>query len=173
MNASGYLTNPNAAYYEVRFKDSGDDLVFNDRINIDQKCTKFEVYRLHWLNSLGGFDSFNFTKVSKESIEIERSQFKKFQQLNYAKTDRLKTNYFTKFTESIELNSDLLTDVEWEGLRELVLSPIVILEVDKDTYYPINILETNYPINKVVNEQKPTSLLINIQFTFDNYRQSL
>jgi len=173
MNASGYMTNPNAAYYEVRFKDSGDDLVFNDRINIDQKCTKFEVYRLHWLNSLGAFDSFNFTKVSKESIEIERSQFKKFQQLNYAKIDRLKTNYFTKFTESIELNSDLLTDAEWEGLRELVLSPIVILEVDKDTYYPINILESNYPINKVVNEQKPTSLLINIQFTFDNYRQSL
>jgi hypothetical protein len=125
------------------------------------------------LNNLGGFDSFNFTKVSKESVEIERKQFKKFQQLNYAKTDRLKTNYFTKFSENIELNSDLLTDAEWEGLRELMLSPIVILEVDKDTYYPVNILETNYPINKVVNETRPTSLVINIQYTFDNYRQSL
>jgi hypothetical protein len=125
------------------------------------------------LNNLGGFDSFNFTKVSKESVEIERKQFKKFQQLNYAKTDRLKTNYFTKFSENIELNSDLLTDAEWEGLRELMLSPIVILEVDKDTYYPVNILESNYNINKVVNETRPTSLVINIQYTFDNYRQSL
>jgi hypothetical protein len=71
------------------------------------------------------------------------------------------------------LNSDLLTDAEWEGLRELMLSPIVILEVDKDTYYPVNILESNYNINKVVNETRPTSLVINIQYTFDNYRQSL
>jgi hypothetical protein len=54
-----------------------------------------------------------------------------------------------------------------------MLSPIVILEVDKDTYYPVNILETNYNINKVVNETRPTSLVINIQYTFDNYRQSL
>jgi hypothetical protein len=173
MSASGYMTNPNAAYYEVKFKDNADDPFFTKRINIDQTCTKYEVYRLHWLNNLGGFDSFNFTKVSKESVEIERKQFKKFQQLNYAKTDRLKTNYFTKFSENIELNSDLLTDAEWEGLRELLLSPIVILEVDKDTYYPVNILETNYPINKVINETRPTSLLINIQYTFDNYRQSL
>ena len=173
MNASGYMTNPNAAYYEVKFKDNGDDTLFTKRINIDQTCTKYQVYRLHWLNNLGGFDSFNFTKVSKESVEIERKQFKKFQQLNYAKTDRLKTNYFTNFTDNIELNSDLLTDAEWEGLRELMLSPIVILEVDKDTYYPVNILENNYNINKVVNETRPTSLVINIQYTFDNYRQSL
>jgi hypothetical protein len=173
VGVSGYMSNESLAYYIMTFRDPDDVILFTQRVNLDHKCTKYKVYRLHWLNNLGGFDSFNFTKVSKESVEIERKQFKKFQQLNYAKTDRLKTNYFTKFAENIELNSDLLTDAEWEGLRELILSPIVILEVDKDNYYPVNILETNYPINKVINETRPTSLLINIQFTFDNYRQSL
>jgi hypothetical protein len=173
VGVSGYMSNESLAYYIMTFRDPDDVILFTQRVNLDHKCTKYKVYRLHWLNNLGGFDSFNFTKVSKESVEIERKQFKKFQQLNYAKTDRLKTNYFTKFSENIELNSDLLTDAEWEGLRELILSPIVILEVDKDTYYPVNILETNYPINKVVNETRPTSLVINIQYTFDNYRQSL
>lgn len=172
MGASGYMTNPNASYYEVVFKDAGDDTLFTQRVNIDQKCSPYEVYRLHWLNKFGGFDSFNFTRVSKENIEIEQKQFKKLQSLNYSTIDRLKTDYFTKFSESIELNTDLLTNEEWEGLRELVLSPVVILETSSSSYIPINILETTYSPNKVVNEQKPTSLRITIQYTFDNYRQT-
>ena len=171
LTALGVTNLDNVAYYIFYIGENFD--AYKRRIDIDKTCSKYQTYRLHWLNNLGGFDSFNFTKVSKESVEIERKQFKKFQQLNYAKTDRLKTNYFTKFSENIELNSDLLTDAEWEGLRELILSPVVMLEVDRNTYYPVNILETNYPINKVVNETRPTSLVINIQYTFDNYRQSL
>ena len=172
MNASGYLTNPLAAYYVVTFKDDLQNITFSQRINIDQKCTNYDVYRLHWLNSLGGFDSFNFTKVSKTSNDINRKEFKRLQSLNYAKTERLKTNYFTQTSEQIEINTDLLTNEEWEGLLQLVLSPVVIMEVDKDNYIPVNILETNYSQNKVINEQRPTSLRLTIQYTFDNYRQA-
>lgn len=172
MGASGYLTNPNASYYVVNFKDNGDDDLFEIRVNIDQKCTIYDITRLHWLNHLGGFDSFNFTKVSKDNYNIERKQFKRLQQLNYNKTDRLKTNYYTKQSETIELNTDLLTNEEWEGLLQLVLSPIVIMEVDSNNYVPVNIIDTNYSPNKVVNEQKPTSLKITIEYTYDNYRQA-
>jgi hypothetical protein len=172
LSLNSLFEDPQSAYYILRFKDVSAQILFEKRINIDNKCTPYEVYRLHWLNKFGGFDSFNFTRVSKENIEIEQKQFKKLQSLNYSTTDRLKTDYFTKFSESIELNTDLLSNEEWQGLRELVISPVVILETSPTTYIPINILETTYSPNKVVNEQKPTSLRITIQYTFDNYRQT-
>ncbi len=172
MGLTSYLTNPDAAYYVLSFKDNGDDLLYAHRVNIDQTCTNYEVVRLHWLNNLGGFDSFNFTKVSKTTDNITRNQYKKLQPLNYAKTDRLKTTYFTKTTEQIEINSDLLTDAQWQGLLQLVLSPIVIMETSTSTYVPVNILESNYTPNKVINEKTPTSLKLTIEYTFDNYRQA-
>ena len=32
--------------------------------NLDQQCSKYEPVRLHWLNRLGGIDSFNFNLKS-------------------------------------------------------------------------------------------------------------
>jgi hypothetical protein len=167
------MANPLSSYYTVRLRDAGDNTLISRTINIDQECSKYQTYRLHWLNSLGGFDSFNFTKVSREIDEIERKQFKKFQRLNYATTDRLKTNYFTKLTESVILNSDLLSDAEYEGLEELVLSPVVMLEVNSSTYVPVNIRESNYEKKKYINDQAIPSFTITIEYTFENYRQAL
>lgn len=172
-NLTGLTTSPDAAYYTIRLRDAGDNTLLSRTINIDQECSKYQTYRLHWLNSLGGFDSFNFTKISREMDEIERKQFKKFQRLNYATTDRLKTNYFTKLTESVILNSDLLSDAEYSGLEELILSPVVMLEVNSSTYVPVNIRETNYEKKKYINDQAIPNFTITIEYTFENYRQAL
>lgn len=173
LGVSGYMSNENLAYYNVVCKDNGDDIIFTQRVNIDTSCSNYKVYRLHWLNSLGGFDCFNFKMVSTERIEIESKDFKKVQRFNYQSTDRLKTKYFTKFMESIVLNSDLLTDAEYAGLEELVLSPVVILEVDSNTYVPVNVVANNYVKRKYEQGRSIPTMELTIEYTFDNYRQSL
>lgn len=173
LGVSGYMSNENLAYYNVVCKDNGDDIIFTQRVNIDTSCNNYKVYRLHWLNSLGGFDCFNFKMVSTERIEIESKDFKKVQRFNYQSTDRLKTKYFTKFMESIVLNSDLLTDAEYAGLEELVLSPVVILEVNSNTYVPVNVVANNYVKRKYEQGRSIPTMELTIEYTFDNYRQSL
>jgi hypothetical protein len=173
FGASGFLENEAATSYEVRFANGGDSTLYSYVADIDHTCSKFGSIRLHWFNKFGGFDSFNFNRVNKPLTEIIRKQFKQFQPLNYSKQIRLRTNYFNESIDSIEINSDLLTNEEWEGLKELLLSPCVLYEYDKDNYYPVNITESNYEIKKVVNEQRPTSLVLNIEYTFNNVRQQL
>jgi hypothetical protein len=145
---------------------------FSRTFVIDKTCQKYNPIRLHYLNNLGGFDAFTFTKVSRNFTDIERKMFKKFQPLNYPKTFRAKTNYYTKFTDTIQVNSDGLTDAEWIGLKELVLSPIVMMEYGA-TYIPVNIIETNYEEKQYVNDRQISSLSLTLEYTFDNYRQSL
>jgi hypothetical protein len=162
-----------AAYYRVDIKNSSDELVFTKTIDVDSSCANYEIYRLHWLNSLGGFDAFNFTMVSTESVEIENKEYKKVQALGYQKTDRLKTKYFTKLTERITLNSDLLTDAESAALEQLVVSPVVMLETSATSYVPVNIVANNYVKRKYEQGRQIPNLQISIEYSFDNYRQSL
>lgn len=171
LGASPYLAN--GAYYRVDIRNSGDDIIFSKTIDIDNSCSKYQVYRLHWLNSLGGFDSFNFNMVSTERDEIETMQFKKVQALGYSKTDRLKTKYYTKFSESINLNSDLLSDAEYAALEQLVLSPVVMLEVNSTTYVPVNVIADNYVKRKYDQNREIPNMNLTIEYSFDNYRQSL
>ena len=171
LGASPYLAN--GAYYRVDIRNSGDDIIFSKTIDIDNSCSKYQVYRLHWLNSLGGFYSFNFNMVSTERDEIETMQFKKVQALGYSKTDRLKTKYYTKFSESINLNSDLLSDAEYAALEQLVLSPVVMLEVNSTTYVPVNVIADNYVKRKYDQNREIPNMNLTIEYSFDNYRQSL
>ena len=182
-NASGYYKSvydaafdyANAVYYRVNGQNtagSGAVTYFSRTFLIDTSCQKYSPIRLHWLNNLGGFDAYTFTKVSRNFTDIERKMFKKFQPLNYPKTFRAKTNYFTKLTDTIQINSDGLTDAEWIGLKELVLSPVVMMEYGA-TYIPVNIKESNYEEKIYINDRQISSLQLTIEYTFDNYRQSL
>lgn len=168
-----FLNNANASYIIVTLRDNTAATLYSRRINLDTSCPKYDVYRLHWLNSLGGFDAFNFNKVSIKKTGIERKQFKRFQPLGYSDTFRGKTNYFTKYTDTITLNSDGLTDEQWEGLKELFTSPVIYLEQDNNTLLSVNILESNYDELKYSTNRAINNLTFTIEFAFDNYRQTL
>lgn len=170
---NSFLNNANASYIIVTLRDNTAATLYQRRLNLDTSCPKYDVYRLHWLNSLGGFDAFNFNKVSIKKTGIERKQFKRFQPLGYSDTFRGKSNYFTKYTDTITLNSDGLTDEQWEGLKELFTSPVIYLEQDSSTLLSVNILESNYDELKYSTNRAINNLTFTIEFAFDNYRQTL
>lgn len=141
-------------------------------IEIVAACSKFDTIRLHWLNNLGGWDSYNFTKQSLKSMDIDRKQFKKMQSINYSKSDRLKTNYNTTITDKLQINSDWISDEMADWFQGLLTSPIVYLERGTDNFIAVNITNSNYLIQNYLNARKLHNLQLEIEYSYNRYTQS-
>lgn len=100
------------------------------RIN-EPKCERYDKYRFKFMNQLGQWDYYNFTKRSDETISMERSVYR--QRLNrgrsgnysYQVGDRGNTTYNVNAQRSIEVSTDWLSSFDKNYLEELFLSPMV------------------------------------------------
>jgi len=142
-------------------------------IDIVAACSKFDTIRLHWLNNLGGWDSYNFTKQSIKAMDIERKQFKKMMSIGYSKSDRLKTNYNTTIIDKLQINSDWISDDMADWFQGLLTSPIVYLERGADNFVSVNISNSSYLIQEYLNGRKLHNLQLDIEYSYNRYSQSL
>ena len=140
-------------------------------------CTSHSVFRLHFKNKWGGFDSFSFIRASQKSADITRSKyekptgnFKSGSSYTYNKTDRFQTNYYTEYQHTIKLNSDWIDEDESVWLEELLTSPEIYVDDATHGLIPINIVDTKYAQRKHLTD-KVFNLSIDIQYTFNEYRQ--
>lgn len=163
-------------YYTVEFVTP--NILSDGIIRFNLVCEpRFEVFTLHFMNKYGGFESRDFTKVSRKTIDIEKSEFGKLGYtmdssgiISYASTGKVynetRSVYSSQFKEKLSLNTDILTDDEYTWLGELILSPMVYVEQLSgiDTYFlPCAITANNYEFRKAIND-KLTSLQIDIEF---------
>lgn len=134
---------------------------------------KYQPYTLHFLNQFGGFDSFDFTKVSRKSEEIERKSFSKLPYTvdsvgvaslyNANKVyNEVNTTYAVEFKEKMVLNSDLLNDDTFEWLSEMFRSNMVYLQ-EGQYLTPVSITGTSFEHKKRIND-KLTNLKIELDF---------
>jgi hypothetical protein len=145
---------------------------------IVSNCSRYEKRRLQFLNELGGYDTFNFTLVSKETMDIERSMFKKdlgsygasYSFVN-SPNDRAYSQYHTRIKDKVSIQSDWVTEEQLAWLEQLVTSPDVRLD-DGIYLIPINITNTSFEKKKVVNE-KLFNLQLEYTLSYDRYRQRL
>lgn len=135
--------------------------------------TKYTPYTIHFLNKLGGFESFDFRKVSRKTLGVEK---KTYQQQPYRMDSSgavslrtsngvmndTDTTYAVSFKEKLKLFADITTDLQYQWLSELVTSPIVYFD-DNGVLVPVTITNTDYEFKKVIND-KITSLSIDIEF---------
>ena len=152
--------------------------------NIETEC-RYEHRRLEFLNSLGGFDYFNFTKVSRHSEDIERKFFQTTPNdltstgsINYSISNREKVQYYTKSMPKLKLTSDWIDYNTYNWLLELIESPEVYL---MDSYttptgtteirrIPVKNINGNWE-EKTNNADKLFNLEIDLEFGMDNFRQ--
>lgn len=159
-------------YYTVQFSTTNitDDSIY--RFNLVCEAIH-DVYTLHFLNRFGGFESKSFTKVSRSSIAIEKSDYGSAaysisslgQPEYYSSTKVYKetiSTYAAGWKEKMTLNTDLLPDAEYTWLRDLVMSPLVYLEQD-DYFLPAKVTATDYEFKKTVNDDL-TNLTLSIEF---------
>lgn len=163
-------------YYSVKIV--SDSMVSNDLIffKIEDVCTKYDIYRIHFLNKWGGFDSFSFIRLSRKTATITRNKFKKtIGDISngswwYNKYDRGNVQKSTIIKDKVIVNSDWISEVQSEWLEQLITSPEAYLELN-DELIAINIVNSSYEMKLKVNE-KLFNLILEFEYSFTRYRQS-
>ena len=173
-----------AKSYFISLKSGGAIASEKFYFNIDSEC-RFETRRLEFLNSLGGFDYFNFTKVSRHTEEIERKFFQTTPNdltstgaIDYSISSREKVQYYTKSMPKMKLTSDWINYNTYNWLLELIESPEIYL---MDSYtapsgsteirrIPVKNIEGNWE-EKVSSVDKVFNLEVNLEFGINNFRQ--
>lgn len=133
FTAVGFTVNP--AYYTVQTYPSGYAGKASEamRFNIWEECSKYDPVTLHFLNTLGGFDSYTFRKRTVRSLQGERQSFNqdsfRYSTGAYSYSNRRGgvQHYATKLTEQWVLNTDWLTDEQVEFIEQLQFSPVVFM----------------------------------------------
>ncbi len=178
------IISTSATSYYIGLKSGGATASEKFYYNIDTEC-RFETRRLEFLNSLGGFDYFNFTKVSRHTEEIERKFFQTTPNdltstgaIDYSISNREKVQYYTKSMPKMKLTSDWIDYNTYNWLLELIESPEIYL---MDSYtapsgsteirrIPIKNINGNWE-EKITSIDKVFNLEIDLEFGIDNFRQ--
>ena len=145
------------------------------QFNVVDPCTKYESIRIHFLNKLGGFDSFTFDLLSRENNAIERKKYRRnvgaYSGATYIYNDLQRSNiiYDTQVSETMILNSNWINDAEAVWLEELLTSPITYMETANGIEV-VNVTDSAYETKKTVND-KLFNLQISIEKTYLKTRQ--
>ena len=157
----------------------------NGKFNINNVCTKNNPVMIHFLNQLGGIESFLFDAVNRASTSIERNTYSKLglmpregfyssggfiyglisqQRQIDGVISETKVNYNNVMTHKIKLVSDYINENDFTWLRQLLASPMVYMQMDNDpTFIPVTI-ETNDWVQKFNGVDKVFNMEIDVLF---------
>lgn len=161
--------------YDVSFSPNDSEVY---RFEIQESDCKFETVRVHWLNALGAFESFNFTKKSVKETNINRSKFKKvFGGLTYANSYGYNAkaigtkSFYIENKDTLKIKTDWLTDQESILLQSLVeSSEIYIDRYNGFQMVSATCLETKFSERKTITD-KCFSLELTLELGFSRYSQ--
>jgi hypothetical protein len=135
------------------------------------------MFRLHWLNRLGGFDCFNFDRYYTETSQIERKFYKRpygnvtSGSWSYAVSDRNNVNMINTSRKQFVIQTNWISETEAEWLEELMTSPVVYLEESATVLKAVNIIDTSYE-TKYRQKDKVFNLSLTIELTYDYKSQT-
>ena len=131
----------------------------------------YSNYFVHFLNKWGGYDSMMFNKVSRKTYDIERKSWKQLPYrvdgsgvvsvLSNNTMYKQSTQFAGRFREKLRLNTDWLSDAEYQWLAQLVTSPEVFVE-EGGKLYPVVMTQNNYEFHEHIVDG-----LINLAVEFD------
>ena len=140
------------------------------------KCNpRYTVYTLHYLNQKGGYDTLHCTKVSEKTSTKSATTFKQnpwndvSNVMTYNPSMMLEKTQGITITDSLKLNSDWLTQEEFDRHRDLFASTDIRLDLGSSTpNIAVKINNGNY-IQK--NSDRLRMLSFDLSYTFNNHRQ--
>jgi len=151
------LPNPLIASYEVSFGHFVIGPVYARQSEIFTlniiKCCPLRELRLHWMNLLGGADSYTFSSTKDLIMATTSEEGQKA--LSWAigsttpnnKSDIGSMKLKSEAKKSYELNTKILTNTEALWLSELLVSPKVYAELD-NTLIPVIVQPTTQSISR-------------------------
>ena len=148
-----------ATYYTVQAFNSSTEVSKLYRFDfIDDDCKGYNTIRLTYLNRLGAWDYYNFTKKSTKTTSTQRSVFKKTygtwqnQSWDYGTYEGGVSSYEVNAVERIEANTDFITESEAKALEELFTSPQVFIQNDDGNFEPVVVTDNSYTEQTKAND---------------------
>lgn len=146
---------------------------------VDQDCVQdYPVYRLHFQNKLGGFDSFSFTQASQFSTDVKRDNFKRNTitrigggRYGYNNSTESNVQFNTMHKDKVKITSNWIDEDTSEWLEELVTSPVVFLDDATYGLVAVKVTDANY-IRRQWRTDGLSNLELTIEYSFDRLRQS-
>jgi hypothetical protein len=162
---AGNIIPANTSYYTMQvINASNQSQTELYRFDVVEECSKYTPQYLYFLNPLGGFESVRCSMMNKDKYTVSRKQFKRNNYnltgntFAYDKTKHGMTTYATEKTKQVVLNTNWLTETEFEWLQDLIASPVVFLGT-----IPVNITDTNYEVFDYIDG--PNNLQITVEYT--------
>jgi len=166
------LITSSVASYQVILR-AGGTYIYNI---VDADC-KYPTYRLHYMNALGAFDSVNFTKISRKSVDIKKEKFKSIPNgltsataYGYSKSALIDRTFYTELGDSVKISTDWLSDATFAQLEELVTSPRIYVHDATHGEVAVTIASSSFDIKTSLND-KLIRLELNINYGYNRYRQ--
>ncbi|CAB5218064.1 hypothetical protein UFOVP208_46 [uncultured Caudovirales phage] len=134
---------------------------------------KYKTISLCWLNKLGGFDTYDFSKVSKKGYDSEKKSYNQLQYkirpqdglMTYYNGFALNDNqitYNSTFKERLIVNTDIINEETYAWLAELIVSPQIYI-YENGFYIPVIVKDTNYDFKTKVID-RTFNLTVNLQY---------
>lgn len=147
---------------------------------IEEPC-RYEQRRLHFVNRLGSFDTFNFNLKSTEKRDISRTSYKYDKYpivsagISRSHQDQAQVVNYVESQDTITLKSDFISEAENDWLKQLIESPEIYLEWTDETgaqnYKAVeSIIGTSW-VEKQTENDKLFNLEVEIKMSHKNYRQ--
>jgi len=173
----------NAVKYTIAYRETGNTTAYASMVYEiqDEDCKGFETIRLAWLNSLGAWDYYNFTKKSTRDTNSRRTTFT--QDYGYALnsssnayeqgTNEGGLQAFTNtVTQSIEANTDFISEEIAAVLESLFTSPKVQLQNASGDWENVIVTEKSYTKQTSTND-KLIQYVIGVQYSHNKTVQKL
>ena len=159
--------------------DKGNPMTEELFFDIECECTWETSYRLCFLNSVGGYDFFNFNWNSKKTSSYQKSFFERKAwnwnagAVEYNSHNRGKVQYSTIGTDKLQLTSGWITEEESTWLEELISSPdVYIIDNATGQLTSVTVTDTQYDY-KTLEYDQLFNLTVTLDFAFNRYRQSI
>ena len=167
--------------HSIRYYMDGDDInnMPNSTVTLQTNCSKNNPVMLHFLNAVGGFESFLFSGVNRVNTNIERQSINKLGLITTYTTSafdigvninrvynstlgEVKTNYSNTMAHKVKLVSDYVSETDFLWLREMLASPQVFAQIDNNAIMIPVTIETSDWAEKKRGADKIFNLEIDI-----------
>lgn len=173
INAFGSSILNGIDYYEVWVQTTGTRRSEKVIVQIDNRCTMYDTYLLHYFNKRGGYDTAVFNKLSRETDNITRSNYKinnyGFNGSSVELVRQTRPTYNVNIETSFNLNSDWMTESEAFIMRQLFSSPDVWLQLPTGANIPVIVTDNGYERKRHINDDL-ISYSVNVQKSI-NYKR--
>ena len=173
---SAPFMSPTLQFWTIRMTDSiGADTSEALSIYLVDQCTKGTPVRFKFMNNYGHYDYFTFLGATKKNTDIKRNNYKsdsyKWSTSGYLGNSRNRgtTQFETKLDDTINVQSDWITEEQSAWLEQLVTSPDVYVYSGSDLV-AVNIVDTSYQTKYEASEQL-FNLSLSFKYNYNRTRQ--